>query len=330
MMSKNSPIATNKDDDFNSGFATPNEINYDKSGNAVGKIINVLDFSISPIKDNPKLIIVNYSHELSISDLYSPLMQNGEQVDKDNYDAKKEKFSMLNVFNPSVNMGFKAGSLDMSMKVGVTFSLLTKRDNDINAGKGLDGNGDGKAYITGNYFTFNKAIFTFEIDKISDVLKKIGFDYSLKFVYFDPYWETDSAKFDKNFVNWIQYRKFVNQLIMNMKFKYDIGVEAGFVFRYYHGEPTDKWIFYVPSDKNMLTSYNLIPEYFNWGLAFGFTYVIPNKNINEPVLFANICLGWDPFNIGDLSTSMARDRREDGSSLDEQSSFITVGIKWDF
>jgi len=330
MMSKNSPIASNKDDTFNSGFATPNEINYDKSGNAIGKIINVLDFSINPIKDNPKLLMINYYHEFAILDLYSPMKALGEQAEVDSYNDKKETFTMTNVFNPSINMGFKAGNLDLSLKVGATFALYTKHANDINAGKGLDGNGNGKEYITGNYFTFNKAVFALEIDKISDVLKKIGFDYSLKFVYFEPYWETDSTKFDKNFVNWIQYKKFINQLIMTMNFKNDITLQVGYVFRYYHGEPTDKWIFYVPSDKNLLASYNLVPEYFNWGLAFGFTYVIPYKAINEPVLFANFCLGWDPFKIGDLSTSMATDRREDGSGLDEQSSFVTVGIKWDF
>jgi len=348
--SKDSAITTYKNDDFNSGFATPNELNYTMSGNAVGNMRNVIDFFINPIRSNPGLLTIMYSHELSIFDLYSPLMadpylnkddneNNDDLTSKDYYNVNKEKFRMLNVFKPSAQVKFKAGSVDMKINAGFDLSLTVKRASDINGGwgdedatlqKAKDATDDTRKYLTGAFFTFDRAFVSMEIDKISDVLKKVTIDYSLKFVYYDGYWETDLAKFNAKYMNMIQWRKFINQILVGMKFKHDINVDAGFVFRYYHGEPSDKWTFYSFTNTEMQKAYNAVPEYFNWGLAVGLTYTIPVKSIMEPQLFANVCLGWDPFDIGDLSTAIYNNRREDGSGLDQQSSFITVGIKWDF
>ncbi|HPY87157.1 MAG TPA: hypothetical protein PLG34_04160 [Spirochaetota bacterium] len=339
-MSKDSPITTYKNDDFNSGFATPNETNYHMSGNAVGNMRNVIDFSINPIRETPALLTVMYGHELSIFDLYSPAMDapylKADTTSKDEYAKHKEKFRILNVFKPAIQSKFKAGKAEMKVDLGFDLSLMVKHDNDINRGWGTEDASAkpdseiGRTYQTGAFFTFDRAFVSLEVSGISDVLKKVNLDYTLKFVYYDGYWETSTAKYDAKYMNMIQWRKFINQLLVSMKFKHDISLDAGFVFRYYHGEPSDKWTFNSLANKEMQKAYNAVPEYFNWGLAFGLTYVIPVRSILEPQLFANICLGWDPFDIGDASTGIKSDRREDGSGLDEQSSYVTIGIKWDF
>jgi len=320
-LSKNSPVTKAKDDDYNSGFMSQNEINYYKNGNAIGAIKNAISFNIQPIRSNPGLLTIGYDHEISVTDLYSPMMVTEASSDEI-YQKKKETFTLYNVFSPSVATKFKAGSLDLAIKCGVDFSLIVKHGNDINQGKGEKGTGT-DVYMTGVFFTFDRAYAKMEIGNISDFLKKINLEYSLKFVYFEPYWETDPNKFDAKYMNMIQWKKFINQLIVRLSMKYDIKLEAGYVFRYYHGDIPDKWIFYSSTPGAQQDAYNAVSEYFNWGLAFGFTYVIPYKAINEPVLFANITLGWDPFDIGDASPWMDSNRREDGAvNLDEQSSYI--------
>jgi len=259
-----------------------------------------------------------------------------DTTSKDEYAKHKEKFRILNVFKPAIQSKFKAGKAEMKVDLGFDLSLMVKHDNDINRGWGTEDASAkpdseiGRTYQTGAFFTFDRAFVSLEVSGISDVLKKVNLDYTLKFVYYDGYWETSTAKYDAKYMNMIQWRKFINQLLVSMKFKHDISLDAGFVFRYYHGEPSDKWTFNSLANKEMQKAYNAVPEYFNWGLAFGLTYVIPVRSILEPQLFANICLGWDPFDIGDASTGIKSDRREDGSGLDEQSSYVTIGIKWDF
>nr|HPO50029.1 hypothetical protein [Spirochaetota bacterium] len=143
-----------------------------------------------------------------------------------------------------------------------------------------------------------------------------------------------------------------NTISADFRFKNDISVLGAFILRYTHGAINADWSgttnnageYTKPNDndKTALANYHSIPDYWSWGLAFQFKYVIPVKILKTPILFCNLSFGWDPFQYFDPgyletmdynSSNYDRGTAADWSQNNIHSfqfSQLTVGLQWDF
>jgi hypothetical protein len=262
-------------------------------------------------------------------------------------DATKSIY-MTNLFKPGVNSKFKVGSIDMEVDANATISLATIAGETTFTDAATT-----VKQISTNIVNLDKINLRVKLGGISDVLKSLDIDYQLRMYKFDApaigAYGTASGMTEKafndinNLANW---SRIINQLIVEAKFKNDISVGAGYVFRIYHGltpngQDTTAASKVYGSLQSQAYNYWTVSDYWNWGIALQFKYVVPVKALNTPTFFANLGIGWDPFHELDpgyaKTDNFQHDRREWGQADDWsqaktafQFSDLTLGLKWDF
>lgn len=333
------------------------ETNYGGHGDALGKIKAGLNFNIKPL--NSDLIKITYDHQFNIGArdvIYGDYsFAFATQSYKDQFAALAantpdpyKSIYMVNLFTPGVVSMFKVGSMDMEVGANATISLTSV----VGETTFTDSPTTVKQVAT-NTVNLDKVNVRVKLSGISDILKSIDVDYQMRMYRFDAptlgYYGAASGVSEQTFNeqnNLANWNRIINQVIVEAKFKNDIFVGAGYVFRIYHGltpagqDASAATKVYGPT-KSMVYNYYTVADYWNWGIALQFKYVIPVKALNTPTFFANLGIGWDPFHELDpgyaKTDSFQHDRREWGQADDWsqaktafQFSDLTLGLKWDF
>ena len=321
-------------------------------GDVLGKVKVGLDFSIKPMSN--ELLKIGYSHILSMGakdviygDYSFAFATQQYKSDRGDLASKvsdsTKTIYMINYFIPSISSKFKAGSMDMEIGVLARIKMETLVgetlvDNDLKQ-------------ISTTTAVLDKASLDIKLDNVSDGLKSVWIEYQFRMANYDSPLATllasdgtsTTQKNIDNVANKAAWGKFVNQIMVEMKLKNDIFIGAGYILRFYHGRPSPNATYtaVLSDDAAYKTAYYAIPDYWNWGLALQFKYIIPVKVLKTPTFFANLGLGWEPFHEldpGFLQTDSLQHGRYEWGQADDwnqaktdfQFSNLTIGLKWDF
>ncbi len=210
------------------------------------QILSTIDFGISPIPNQKKLLKIGLKNEFVVGKLDSPLMKNDgvytdyEVDDSENdfsrtvinngYQAHKGQFDWL--CSPSISTELLQGKI--SLGAGVTFSVSNYQDDTVRIGH------DASKNVSTTFATFNTVNFNATFDKLSKVLKTIKFDYKMELSYYDAFYESTSENIWNAFKNNIQAKVMYNQFVAEMSFAKDITLGLGFILRNYFGDQEDK------------------------------------------------------------------------------------------
>lgn len=317
-------------------------------------ILTTLDFSINPLKN--KLLTIGTREEFVIGKLDSPLMSvdfdiNAQETEEKYFGYQKNKRQIDLVSTPFIGTEYK----NLALNLSATFSYTNYQDDTLK----IDNT---QKLESTNLFTFNELVLNANIGNISKVLRSVELQYVMELGYYDAFYaNTTSTLWDVMKDN-IQVKNMYNQFTATMFFDKDISLGLGFIVRNYFGDQDNG------NDNNKLspnlinkmtdsdaktytknlgmTSSGLLEsywtskkDYWNIGGALQFKYVIPLEDIQFPIFFVNLGIGWNPFDDDGQTTANWYKRKDgagntswdkDNTGWTQESSVITIGIQWDF
>jgi len=231
-------------------------------GRAIGSTTAGLDFSVSPIEKDPGLIKINVSYDLLVEGLGSPEynatslrkiygIADGATFDESKVIDPRKDMKLTNKWSPSVESKFKAGNLNIGLKVGVDLKLETWFGQAIINNKIKD--------VNSSVFTFGGANIGANIENISDVLKSVGINYQMDMRNYAP--PTKGSRgdtglkdgFDANgnevsaqsvfdrYNNTWNWKLIYNTISADLRFKNDITLTAAYLIRVSHGAIRADW-----------------------------------------------------------------------------------------
>ncbi len=316
-------------------------------------------------------IFANASYRL----IQEPSLAGTGKVNSNMFDISKN-WSLRNSWIPGIESGFKVTEkMKMIIRASAEFrldtyfgqALIAKDVSDPT--KGVD-----VIDVSSNIFTFREFNLQIGIEGINDVLKAVDIAYNLRLRNHEPYYMGNAAaivdpsdpialqnyyqtqqNFDDYNNKWA-FKVMHHMIGAEFRFAHDITFGAGYLFRYSHGAVGGVANSAVGSASMTANAevplidtadgkviYYQVPDYFSWGLAFQFKYVIPVKILKTPTLFVNLNMGWDPnsfYDPGYLETAtfdITSTNYDAGTAADWSRSThafqmvnLTLGLQWDF